>query len=559
MNKIVIMPSAKHVPLELQNEFGVIPTAMIPLDSRPALYYVAEYYQKRGFNLLVAAHESAERIVNYCSHHQELPITVFNVGETTSIGETVFNTLDSLTELPDELVVNFADTCIAEDLFEGNVVCFSRQDDIFRWTTFQLDRDKLESISEKWTSKNSHTPQNVFIGIFRIIDVPYFYKLLQESISTPSKNIDPFYDTIQRYFNNIESYRKTFQEVHNWRDFGHLDTYYATKKELSLNCRYFNDIHVDTRRGIIRKTSKNTQKFINEIRWYLKLPVGLQYMAPRIFKYDLSYNNPSIEMEFYGYPALNDMYLFGNHDIGVWNQVFTAVEQIIEDMMAYRFNPEDESNLQTSMVNMYEGKTIARLEKFINDSKFAFFNKETLFINGRECFGLKKALRTLPKLLVDSKVYQQNCFSIIHGDLCLSNILYDQRNRLVRLIDPRGGFGTFDIYGDSRYDIAKLCHSLEGDYDFLLNGLFDLNWENEALFIQVHLQSGHRTIKELFHRRVTEKWGRSYQQIKLIESLLFLSMVPLHADRPRSQQAFLARGLELFTEIARKFLGTEGE
>jgi hypothetical protein len=36
--------------------------------------------------------------------------------------------------------------------------------------------------------------------------------------------------------------------------------------------------------------------------------------------------------------------------------------------------------------------------------------------------------------------------------------------------------------------------------------------------------------------------------VNVIESLLFLSMIPLHADRPRSQTAFLARGLELFTD-----------
>ena len=347
---------------------------------------------------------------------------------------------------------------------------------------------------------------------------------------------------------------KKFQEVKKWYDFGHLDTYYATKKDLSINCRHFNSIHVDTRRGIIRKTSKNKKKFIDEIRWYLKLPVGLQYIAPRIFNYDLSYGKPYVEMEFYGYPALSDMYLFGNHDIGVWNQIITAVEQITQDMMTYRINPEDKKKLITSMECMYLRKTKARLDRVINDPNFSFFNKETVLINGKKCFGLKVVVEMLPRVLDNSQVDQQNYFSIVHGDLCLSNILYDQRNRLVRLIDPRGGFGTFDIYGDPKYDIAKLCHSFEGDYDFLVNGLFDLNWDNGGLIIQANLQEKHHIIKALFHQRVTEICGESYYQIKLIESLLFLSMVPLHADRPLSQQAFLARGLEIFSEISRTFI-----
>lgn len=554
MSKVVILPSAKLAPLELQNEFGVIPTAMIPLDSRPAIHYIADYYNKRGFRLLVAAHERADQIATYSSNHPELEINVFNVGKTASIGETLYNSLKNMPELPDELVINFADTSIADDLLEGNVVCYSRQKDIFRWTTFELEKDRLTSIIEKWTTKNTYLPKNVFIGIFRISNVSDFFLKLREAILSAGIDLDPFYSGLQHYFNDIEPEHKKFQKVKFWYDFGHLDTYYAAKKELSINCRHFNRIHVDTRRGIIRKTSKNTQKFIDEIRWYLKLPVGLQYMAPRIFNYDLSYEKPYVEMEFYGYPALSDMYLFGNHDIGVWNQIITAVEQITQDMMTYRINPEDPEKILKSMEYMYLGKTIARLDRVINDPNFAFFNKETVLINEKECFGLMAVLEMLPRVLVNSKLEQQNFFSIVHGDLCLSNILYDQRNNLVRIIDPRGGFGIFDIYGDPKYDIAKLCHSFEGDYDFLVNGLFDFDWDNGGVTIKAHLQEKHYIIKTLFHQRVTEVWGKSYQQIKLIESLLFLSMVPLHTDRPLSQQAFIARGLEIFYKFSKSFI-----
>jgi hypothetical protein len=33
---------------------------------------------------------------------------------------------------------------------------------------------------------------------------------------------------------------------------------------------------------------------------------------------------------------------------------------------------------------------------------------------------------------------------------------------------------------------------------------------------------------------------------------LFLSMVPLHADRFAAQEAFIARGLQTFTEVAKR-------
>ncbi len=554
MSKIVILPSAKLVPLELQNEFGMIPTAMIPLDSKPALNYIADYYSKRDFQVVVAAHENAEHIVDYCAHHQGPAISVFKVGVTKSIGETVCHTIESLAELPEDLVINFADTIIAEDLSEGNVICFNRQSDIFRWTTFEIDKNHLGSISEKWTVKDTQSPQNVFIGIFRIINVKEFLAILKETLGATGLMLDPFYCSIQRYFNDLEPEHKILQEVDDWFDFGHLDTYYETKKKLSLNCRHFNQVKVDTHRGIIRKTSRKTRKFIDEIRWVLKLPVGLQYIAPRIFRYDLSFDKPYVEMEFYGYPALSDMYLFGNHDIGVWDQVISSLKQVTQDMMIYRVDPEDKNDLVTSIDCMYRKKTIVRLKSVIDDPIAAFFIQDQVIINDQECFNLPTILDRLPELLDATDISQNVNFSIIHGDLCLSNILYDQRNRLVRLIDPRGSFGYFDIYGDPRYDIAKLCHSFEGDYDFLVNGLFDLTYEKGCLYLRPHLQKRHNDIKALFHQRILERWRESYTHIKLIESLLFLSMVPLHSDRPLSQQAFLARGIELFSRMTATYI-----
>ena len=48
--------------------------------------------------------------------------------------------------------------------------------------------------------------------------------------------------------------------------------------------------------------------------------------------------------------------------------------------------------------------------------------------------------------------------SVVHGDLCQANIHDDLRSRVGKLVDPRGSFGTAGIYGDPRYDVAKLYH-----------------------------------------------------------------------------------------------------
>jgi len=125
MSKIVIIPSAKLAPIELQSEFGSISSAMIPLDSRPALHYIAEYYVAQKYKIYIAVDEKSEDIFSYCSEHKELDITVIDVGKTSSLGQTILNTLKSFATMPDELVINFADTSIDSDIIGGNSIFYS--------------------------------------------------------------------------------------------------------------------------------------------------------------------------------------------------------------------------------------------------------------------------------------------------------------------------------------------------------------------------------------------------------------------------------------------------
>lgn len=55
-------------------------------------------------------------------------------------------------------------------------------------------------------------------------------------------------------------------------------------------------------------------------------------------------------------------------------------------------------------------------------------------------------------------------YSVIHGDLQMSNSMINPDTLEITLIDPRGYFGKSDTYGLPDYDIAKLYYSLSG-YD----------------------------------------------------------------------------------------------
>jgi aminoglycoside phosphotransferase (APT) family kinase protein len=176
---------------------------------------------------------------------------------------------------------------------------------------------------------------------------------------------------------------------------------------------------------------------------------------------------------------------------------------------------------------------------------------QTPIVNGLPCPEGAEIAAELPDTLRSHGLLDPASFSFLHGDYCMSNLLYDRRNRIVRTIDPRGRFGDVRFYGDPLYDEAKLAHSFHGDYDFLVHGAMRMTVTPEEAMLEPTFRATHVDVKELFDDWQRDRLREDFRAVRLIEALLFLSMVPLHADRPESQQAFVLRGRELYARATR--------
>lgn len=140
--------------------------------------------------------------------------------------------------------------------------------------------------------------------------------------------------------------------------------------------------------------------------------------------------------------------------------------------------------------------------------------------------------------------------AISHGDLCFSNILYERHARLFKLIDPRGATSDQDMWTDPSYDWAKLSHSVLGDYDFINNDQFRLEVDGEdrlRLSILSH-EGGLQDCKQHFIVWLQEH-GQHPVRVRLDEASLFLSMLPLHLDRPHRVLAFLINAADILNDI----------
>ena len=193
-------------------------------------------------------------------------------------------------------------------------------------------------------------------------------------------------------------------------------------------------------------------------------------------------------------------------------------------------------------------KTLRRLNALRGDDNFKKFFAQEIIVNGKIFRSLDEIIALLP-VAVERLLFEnaEKYFSVIHGDLCLPNILLAESHKFLRLVDPRGKFGDFDIYGDWRYDLAKLLHSLEGRYDFIIEDEFTLNVCGTA--IDYEMPRDFAEVKEIFFAVFKSQLAENLSAIRLIEATLFLSMIPLHSDSLSRQMVMLATGVELFEAV----------
>ena len=543
---LLLVPSAILVPDELRLDVGSVPTGMIPLEGKPMMEHLVDAYADLELERVVAVGEGSDSIRKHISRSDH-DWKVVDASSSSSIGETVLTTLnafnaDQLCERP--LYVNFADTLISpiRRATSENVVSYQRRDRTYRWTTFNIESGRITGVVGKGKRGDSGR-KPCFAGQFGLLDANTFRQTLQETPAQSDNGLDYFYRALLSYLDTTD-YK--LLEPDSWIDVGHLDTYHRAKKRF-LNAREFNELE-NFGKNVITKRSEDTETLINEITWYQNIPKELQPYLPRIYNYSTDLEDPYVKMEYIGYPSLSDLQLHGSHGQHIWNNIFHQMFNMHHEFQAYTADAEQKT-IKNSLKNMYLQKTRRRLNRLRDDDRFTpIFEAENVQVNGTDYPSVDKMLKSLDEVVAESNLLNREYLSIIHGDLCLPNILYDPRNEILKLIDPRGKFGDFDIYGDPRYDYAKLRHSIVGHYEHLINNQFeaDVDIDNAELYYQIHTTKEQDKREARFDSMLVSQTDVDIQEIKLIEALLFLSMVPLHNDSYKRQLSMLSQGIEKF-------------
>lgn len=536
MKQLVLIPSSRYVDPEMQLEVGKIPPVMISLNGRSVLEMIIDEWKQKLSNpeffiITCEGHENLRRHLEF----KELtaPVHLIPIGVKSELGEAILDGLNqiNLKEF-DRMVLNFGDTIVQHDCpLDTDCISFSYLNESFRWTSFETTDGKITTITPK-AHCHSTERQKIFTGMFHITAPEQFAQSL-------AHNNGLFYEGLLEY---LASRPYRVDEAQAWHDFGHADNYQLAKKH-TINRRYFNQIEIDTKRSILSKKSSNVEKFIGEISWYLELPTELKCYIPQVYEYSLNPENPGIKMEYYGYPSLADLFVCGGYDAGIWNHVLNSVFLVLDEMRRFTL-PLKQAEFDGAIHEMYVTKTLKRLSDARAFPFLADYMDRSLVINGVHSQPLNTYLQNLPKLVTDIWSTRNPTLSVLHGDLCLSNILFDPKGRIVKLIDPRGQFGKYSIYGDPIYDLAKLIHSFEGLYELIITDNFFITVEDSEIHYTFNTTPAQLDIQTLFKARLEFHYPTDAYAARFVEALLFLSMIPLHKDKPNRQLMMYLLGLE---------------
>lgn len=536
----VIIPSAKIVPEELQN-LGKLPAIIYPVGQGIVFDYLLEQYEEQAESIHVICYEMADEVERGLSAYRSPKICLQRLPKLGDLGNTIY---EGLEDSHTPVVINFADTIVLDHLSEESRDSFFYSEDYPSdiWTFFDCENGEITSIRDKQKGLDAKECQKLFVGVFRLSDEADFKKCLEIAFSMKERQMSTFYEALVLY-----SRKHPMEPVHteNWFDIGHVDKYYNSK--LEVKAREFNHITIDKNRGILRKSSDDREKFIGEILWYLKLPGDIEYVRPRIFSYSTSYNAPYVSMEYYSYHTVHELFLYGDLNYHQWVDIFSRIRFIYDDFKRYQVS---DSGILPAVHEMYLDKTQKRLGKLRKDERFLPFFEKAMTINGVKYQSLDDLCRLLERE-IPARLYDVDTFHIIHGDLCFANIMVDSNFSFIKVIDPRGKFGTYDIYGDQRYELAKLFHSVDGKYDFIIKDLFriDVDADSAKIDFQILERKREFDLYEAFLRVFRDEIGENRAKIELIEALLFLSMIPLHGESVSHQYAMLATGVQILDRV----------
>ena len=512
-----LIMSGAYVTEDLKAEFGTIPPAFLPLGNRRQFQHQIQKIPKgKGIYLsLPDSYKIPEEDNTWLAAHN---INIIRTPVNLSIGEAIVTSLNIAEEMSsNSLSILFGDTLLESYPTECDIIATANTLDNYTWSTFSTKNE----ISRKENKQ-------IICGYFNFTHP----KKLIKCITIERWD---FINGVNRY--NNENGLSNFK-VKKWYDFGHINTYYHSKTAFTTQ-RAFNDLKINQTQ--ITKSSKNNNKILAEANWFESIPPMLRVYTPQYLGCtEDKLGNYSYSLEYLHNISLNELFVFTEIPTSIWDNIFTHCIKFIDYCKEVK-NIKNEKFFN----ELLTVKTKDRLNDYLLSEKIKIDEKWT-FNKNIKC--------SILDILDLSKQYlpaESKHATLMHGDFCFSNILYDFRADKIKVIDPRGitHQGQISIYGDILYDIAKLSHSVLGMYDWIIAGYHQTSVDYAKRELSIILPNDNKIdkIKSSFLNKVCKHYNLTPLNIYAMQIQLFISMLTLHSDDKYRQSGLFANAFRIYS------------
>lgn len=511
---MILITSAAYVTPGLISEFGKLPPSMLPLQNRRLYRHQAALFESLKEEVYLSLPEDYRLDEFDQQQLKELNVTVVYAPNGLSLGASIVYVLNVIGRFAEPVRILHGDTLFRAIYSSLDVCSIYKTADDYQWT----------AVDGKGSSK-------VYTGYFSFSSQSGIIRCITE-------NHYDFMDGVAAY---KVRYGLDLEEMDGWMDFGIVNSYYRSKSMMTTQ-RVFNDLKID--KYSVTKYSKDANKILAEAHWMSSLPSELKHFVPTVWNSGMKEDKGFYEIEYFYLSSLADLFVFGNSPLFVWKGILDSCADFLNQ--TGRYQPEHLEEVAKQSVTLYRSKTQGRLAEYAKTQGISMNREWT--INGIHTPSLNEILEEVSIPLDQS---QPQFMRIMHGDFCFSNILYDFKSLSIKVLDPRGRDleGNYSIYGDLRYDVAKLAHSVIGLYDFIIGGLFECRFDRTAYSMELKFpqRSNLEGLQNYFNE--LHFAGYTVQELSVYPILvhLFLSMLPLHGDHPARQEAMLANALRLYT------------
>jgi hypothetical protein len=521
---ITLITSAAYVGEEIQAEFGLIPPAFIPIGSAYLIQHQLRYLRDRH-RKFISLPTDFELSKPQLKILESEGVRIIRMNPDKSLGVSVYHSILEIS-LGGPLEILHGDTLvISPPLQQVDAVSVDTVTEQYLWGLVSASKGFITGVCDAVVGENLTETAQMLSGFF-------FFEDSRELVESIKRQDFNFVHAIHDYAQNRAI--SVIEKIETL-DCGHLRTLYASRRQLA-STRHFNSLTIDD--YFVCKRSEDQRKIMAEANWLRAIPSQLQPFTARLIENSSAANINEYRTLYTSYPTMAELYLARSPRM-VWQRALNSCIEFLKRAQSHS-KPGETSKFNWLVVD----KLHDRIKKYP-----LFFPSihEQLTINGHSVGTLESIVDKLENIIFAAPELP-SC--VMHGDFCFSNILFDLRTDRIVLIDPRGLVGDeITIYGDLRYDIAKLGHSILGRYDQIMAEGLRACCSKTDFVLEIPSDPLRDWLEEKF---LTSHVGDvSFSSLEVLAAIvsLFLSMIPLHAEDSERQKTLFANALRLYSKF----------